>query len=300
MNVPAERERHIVVGVDCTPRSVELLRWADHQARLTGSRLIAVTGWRIELLGLDPADTVVDVQARTRELLAETIRAALAPERARAVELRVVDIAAADALVDESMTADLVVVGPHSAHAIEGLLLGSVTEHVLSQANCPVAVVHDTTLAQGHRIVVGLDGSDCSRRALDWAIRQARLTDATVDAILAWEWAPTSGVYPFGPDDATVEKAARHLLDSELARLSTAISARVHGRLIRGHPAKVLLNGSAGADAVVVGNHRAGITASRMLGSISQKVARHATVPVIVVHEHDHSTPAATTPLEGA
>jgi nucleotide-binding universal stress UspA family protein len=300
MNVPAEREHQIVVGVDCTPRSSGLLRWADRQARLTGSRLIAVTGWRIELLGLDPADTMVDVQARTRQLLAETIRAALPPERARAVQLRVVDIAPADALVVESMTADLVVVGPHSAHAIEGLLLGSVTEHVLSEASCPVAVVHDTTLDQKHRIVVGLDGSDCSRRALAWAIRQATLTDATVDAILAWEWTPMYGVYPFGPDDATVEKAARQLLDSELGRLPTAISATVHGRLVRGHPARVLLDASAGSDALVVGNHRAGITASRMLGSISQKVARHATVPVIVVHEHDHSTPAATTRVDGA
>ena len=290
MKVPAKREHRIVVGLDCTPQSVELLRWADHQALLTGARLIAVTGWRIELLGLDPADTVIDVQAHTRHLLAETIRAALPPERARTVQLRVMDIAPADALVAESMTADLVVVGPHSAHAIEGLLLGSVTEHVLSQANCPVAVVHDTTLAQRHRIVVGLDGSDCSRRALDWAIQRATLTDATVDAILAWQWTPQYGVYPFGPDEATVEKAAQHLLDSELARLPAATPASVRGNLVRGHAAKVLLDASAGADVIVVGNHRAGITASRLLGSISQKVARHATVPVIVVHEHDHSS----------
>ena len=210
MNVADEREHHIVVGVDCTLRSPELLRWADQQAQLTGARLIAVTGWRIELLGLDSADTVIDVQARTRELLAETIRAALPPERVRAVLPRVMDIAPADALVAESLTADLLVVGPHSTNAIEGLLLGSVTEHVLSQANCPVAVVHDATLEQKYRIVVGLDGSDCSRRALDWAVQQASLTDSAVDAVVAWEWAPTSGVYPFGPDEDAVEKAAQH------------------------------------------------------------------------------------------
>ncbi len=291
MYVPAEREHHTVVGVDCTPRSVELLRWADHQAQLTASRLIAVTGWRIELLGLDQADTVIDVQAHTRQLLAETVRAALPPERVRAVQLRVMDVAPADALVAESITADLVVVGPHSAHAIEGLLLGSVTEHVLSQANCPVAVVHDATLAQWHRIVVGLDGSRCSRRAMDWALQQATRTDATVDAILAWQLTPHYGVYPFGPDEATVEKAAQHLLDAELARLPAATAASVHGHLVRGHAAKVLLDASAGADALVVGSHRVSITASRLLGSISQKVARHATVPVIVVHEHDQSSP---------
>ena len=294
MNVADEREHHIVVGDDCTLRSPELLRWADQQAQLTGARLIAVTGWRIELLGLDSASTLIDIQVRTRQLLAKTIRAALPRERVRAVLPRVMDIAPADALVAESLTADLLVVGPRSANAIEGLLLGSVTERVLSQANCPVAVVHDATLEQKHRIVVGLDGSDCSRRALDWAVQQARLTDAAVDAVVAWEWAPTSGVYPFGPDEDAVEKAAQRLLDSELARLPAPASSVVRGRLIHGHAAKVLLDASTGADALVVGNHRAGITASRILGSVSQKVARHATVPVIVVHDHDHASPATS------
>jgi nucleotide-binding universal stress UspA family protein len=293
MSFPGERELRIVVGVDCTPASASLLRWADRQAELTGARLIAVTGWRIELLGLDSAGTVIDVQARTRRLLTETVHAALPPDRARAVLRRVMDIAPADALVAESMTADLLVVGPRSANPIEGLLLGSVTEHVISQANCPVAVVHDATLHQRQRIVVGLDGADCSRRALDWAIAQATLTGSSVEAILAWEWKPMNGVYPFGPDEETVEKGAQRLLDSELARRPRD-SALVHGRLVHGHPAKALLDASADADAVVVGNHRAGVTAGRMLGSISQKVARHATVPVIVVHEHDHTTPAAT------
>ena len=292
MSVPGERR--IVVGVDCTPSSVSLLRWADHQARLTGACLIAVTGWRIELLGLDPASTVIDVQARTRQLLAETIRAALTPERARAVVPRVMDIAPGDALVAESMTADLVVVGPRSANAIEGLLLGSVTEYVIGQANCPVAVVHDATPRERHRIVVGFDGSDCSRRALDWAITQARLTDSTVEALVAWEWKALYGVYPFGPKEDVVEKAAQRLLDRELALRPSDSASVVRGRLVHGHPAKALLDASADADALVVGNHRAGVAVSRMLGSISQKVARHAKVPVIVVHEHDHTTVAVT------
>jgi nucleotide-binding universal stress UspA family protein len=271
------------------------LRFADRQALLAGARLIAVTGWRIELLGLDPAATVVDVQARTRQLLAETIRAALPAERARAVLLRVMDIAPGDALVAESTTADLVVVGPRSANAIEGLLLGSVTEYVIGEANCPVAVVHDAILHQRHRIVVGLDGSECARRALDWAITQATMTRSSVEALLAWEWKPLYGVYPFGPDKDTLEKAAQRLLDSELALRPGDGTSMVQGRLVHGHPARALLDASADADAVVVGNHRAGVIASHMLGSISQKVARHATVPVIVVHEHDHKTYADTT-----
>jgi nucleotide-binding universal stress UspA family protein len=284
-------ERRVVVGADCTPASVAVLRWADRQAELIGATLVAVTGWRIELPEFDLASTVIEVEARTRQVLAEAIRSALPPARARAARLRVLDTAPADALIAESTEADLVVVGPRSANAIQGLLLGSVTEHVMSQASCPVAIVHNAELDLAHRIVVGLDGSDCSRRALDWALEQAQLTASTIDAVVAWEWAPQYGVYPYGPDDATVEKGARELLDRELARLPAKHASTVHGRLSHGHPAKVLLDASVGSDALVVGNHRAGTATGRLLGSVSQKVARHATVPVVVVHEHDHGLP---------
>ncbi len=169
-------ERCVVVGVDCTPASTALLQWADRQAQLVAARLVAVTAWRIDLPGLDLVSTVVEVEARTRQVLTETIRQALPPHRASAVTLRVLDTAPSDALVAESTEADLLVVGPHSTPAIHGLLLGSVTEHVVSQACCPVAVVHIAEPTASHRMVVGLDGSDCSRRALDWAIDQAALT----------------------------------------------------------------------------------------------------------------------------
>ena len=71
-----EGERYIVVGVDCTPASGALLRWADRQAMLIGARLVAVTGWRINLSGLDVASSVLEVETRTRRVLTKTIRAA--------------------------------------------------------------------------------------------------------------------------------------------------------------------------------------------------------------------------------
>ena len=290
MTTSAERERYVVVGVDCTPASGALLRWADRQAMLIGARLIAVTGWRIDLPGLDVASSIPEVEKRTHQVLTKTIRAALTPARARAVRRRVVDLAPAEALVVESVGADLLVVGPRGASPISGLLLGSVTEQVIIQANCPIAVVHNADLHRTHRIVVGVDGSNASRRALTWAAEQAKLTNSTVEAIVAWEWTPQYAVYPYGSDDATLEKAAQQLLDQELGQLPPETATAVRGRVAHGHPAQVLLDASTGSDALVVGNNRAGVTVSRILGSVSQKVARHATVAVIVVHEHDHSS----------
>jgi nucleotide-binding universal stress UspA family protein len=43
-----------------------------------------------------------------------------------------------------------------------------------------------------HRVVVGVDGSASSLEALRWAVRQAELTGATVDAVIAWQYPPHS------------------------------------------------------------------------------------------------------------
>ena len=279
-----------MVGVDCTPASQPLLSWADRQAQLTGAVLVAVTGWRIELPGIDDFLSVPDVQDLTRRALADTIGSALPSGRAAAVELHVSDLVPAEALLEQSTRADLIVLGPRGANVIEGLLLGSVTEKVVSQASCPVVVVHDAAVERSGRIVVGLDGSPSSRLALDWAVRQALLTESRVEAIWAWEWIPQYSVSPYGPPPKTVEQAARARLEHELAALPATQAAVVAGQLHQGHPAQLLLDASVGADLVVVGNHRAGPLASRILGSVSQKVVRHAGVPVAVVHEHDQVT----------
>jgi nucleotide-binding universal stress UspA family protein len=293
MAVLGDAERLVVVGVDCSSQSAEPLLWADRQARLSSARLVAVTSWHVDLPGVELVSADDGLAGRTRQMLAEAVADALGLERSREVTLRVSGRAPAKALVEEARDADLLVVGPRSAHGIRGLLLGSVSERVLSHATCPVAVIHTSAQAGAHRIVVGLDGSPCSRRALDWAIRQAELTAATVEAIVAWEWRAEYAVYPYGRPEDEVQHAAEQLLDRELATLPAAHASIVRGSVRRGHPAEVLVDASAGADSVVVGNHGAGLAAGRMLGSISQKVARHASVPVVVVHDHDPTPSSA-------
>ena len=63
--------------------------------------------------------------------------------------------------------------------------------------------------------------------------------------------------------------------------------ARISTHVCHGNSAKTLVDASAGSDMIVVGNHGTGAALSRLLGSVSQKVARHASVPVVVVHDHD-------------
>ena len=192
-------QRLVVVGVDCSPQSPDVLQWADRQAQLTEARLLAFTSWHVDLPGVELVSAVDGLEGKTRTVLADAVVDALGRQRSPQALLQVSGRSPAEALVDKSRAADLLVVGPRSAHGIRGVLLGSVTERVLSHAACPVAVVHAAGRNGTGRIVVGLDGSAGSRRALDWAVRQAELTAATVEAIVAWEWTAQYGVYPYGP-----------------------------------------------------------------------------------------------------
>lgn len=62
----------------------------------------------------------------------------------------------------------------------------------------------------------------------------------------------------------------------------------VSAHVCLGNQAQVLVESARSADMIVVGNHGSWALASRLLGSVSQKVARHALLPVVVVHDHDH------------
>jgi nucleotide-binding universal stress UspA family protein len=281
-----DQSGRVVVGVDCTPASQELLRWADRQAQLMGRPLVAVTAWRIDDARIYEFATTSDVLAQMNQMQLEAVDAALSAARAAAVERRVSELVPIEAFVSMSTPADLIVVGPRSSNVITDLLLGSVAEGVVSQAPCPVVVVHDAAARDMHRIVVGVDGSDCSSRAFDWAVQQAVLTGSRVDAVWAWEWQAEFGVYPYGAEEAAQEKRARYQLDQVLANLSAAHAAIVDRRLERGHPARVLLDASASADLLVVGSRGRGRgpVIGRLLGSVSQKVVRHARISVVVVH----------------
>ena len=108
----------VVVGVDCTPAAQELLRWADRQAQVMGGTLVAVTAWRTGDNRLDDAVSIDDTIAQMRYLLDKTIDSALPPDRANAVQRHVSVLVPAEALIELSDTADLIVVGPRSAGVI--------------------------------------------------------------------------------------------------------------------------------------------------------------------------------------
>ena len=131
----------IVVGVDGSPASEEALRWAVRQGRLTGSPVTAVTSWDYPLdYGVGAYDAF-DWQANSREVLHATVEKVLGPDGGRQVTEQVTKGHPAQVLLDAAADADLLVVGSRGHGGFTGMLLGSVSQHVVAHAGCPVVVV---------------------------------------------------------------------------------------------------------------------------------------------------------------
>jgi nucleotide-binding universal stress UspA family protein len=138
------------------------------------------------------------------------------------------------------------------------------------------------------RTVVGVDGSPSSRTALRWAVRQANLTNGTVDAVIAWEIPTVIQSYGFAPiyveEAGSFEENARKTIEAVISEeTEPADSQRVRSLVIHGHPAQALLDVAAGADLLVVGSRGHGEFAAALLGSVSQNCVHHAPCPVLIM-----------------
>jgi len=139
-----EQDRFIVVGVDGSQPSIDALKWAAHQALLTGATLRVVTSWELSTaVGWAPAfPNDYDPEAASKTVLNEAVLDALGPNPGVPVERLVKEGHAGPALVGVSKGADLLVVGGRGHGAIAGILIGSVSEHCVRHASCPVVVIH--------------------------------------------------------------------------------------------------------------------------------------------------------------
>jgi nucleotide-binding universal stress UspA family protein len=136
------------------------------------------------------------------------------------------------------------------------------------------------------RIVVGVDGSAPSKAALAWAIGQAKLTGAVVDAVIAWQFPATYGYPAPAIPNADFEDIAASVVADAIAEVSGAAGpVKIRSTVVEGNAAQVLLGESAGADLLVVGNRGHGGFVEALLGSTGQHCVHHATCPVVVIRD---------------
>ena len=285
----------IVVGVDGSESSHEALTWAVAEAKLHGQPLEALMAWGYLDQHHVPAEARYFEpdydEADARAALDRYVTDVLGPEASGEVELRPTCDLPARALLDAGKDAELLVVGARGRGGFAGLLLGSVSQKVLHQATCPVAVVRVTNEPDPEggapRIVVGVDGSTNADAALRWAIDEGRRRGASVEVVHAWHM-PFVTPYPYvmtESDTAVFEDLARETLDQAIRRANPTTEDRISSFTSVSGPASLILEAAKGADLIVVGTRGRSAAKAALLGSVSHQVTLHATCPVVVVPE---------------
>lgn len=285
----------ILVGVDGSDPSTAAVEWSAREAVLhkVPLRIVHVMQW--------PAGGAMWSEIPAPQELAEQLRRngerALKEARKVAedmvrgvVEISVDDVVVAEnivaALVDRSTTSRLVVVGCRGLGPIGRRLLGSVTAGLIRHAHCPVAVVHDeskaSALATRAPVVVGVDGSPCSEKALEFAFDEASRRGAPLLAVHAWSDAGVAGYPGVQWDDLRVQAEER--LAERLAGWQERYpDVHVKREVVLDRPDRRLLKRSEIAQLTVVGSHGRGGFVGLLLGSVSTTVAETAECPVVVV-----------------
>ena len=138
-------------------------------------------------------------------------------------------------------------------------------------------------------VVVGVDGSEGGKAALQFAVEEARLRHATLRAVHAWQLgyigaSTFEGTMPavLGGELDELRRGLEASLGSMLAGVA-ADGVQIERRLVEGTPAGVLVDESRDADMVVVGSRGHGGFAELLLGSVGHQVAHHAECPVVIV-----------------
>ena len=297
----------MVVGLDGSPTAEGALAWSLEVAARSGADVEALHVWRWDVP--EPLPIVPDLPSR----LAESARASAEQQLARALAARPAGGPAvhatartaegdpASALVHAAEGADLLVLGRHGqsnvSRRLVGQLLGSVAAHCLSRSSAPVVVVPDGAPASApDRVVVGVDGSDASERALRWASDHARAVGSRLVAVLTWQLtslpAPSSATPGIVPPLPEWQAKAEHLLDGVCHKALGADARDVEQVVLHSPAAAGLLGALTAQDVLVLGERGRGGFARLLLGSVSRQCAEHAPCPVVVVPPRDRTAAA--------
>jgi nucleotide-binding universal stress UspA family protein len=269
----------ILVGYDGSPAADASLDWATHTATLGGQvvRVLVVGAEARSAAGPHEPRSDDDARRRAEERL---ITAGVGG----AVELRTGDVV--PVLLQEAIHADMLVVGSKGHGWVAETVRGSVSQLVARHAVCPTIVVRAAARPSARRIVVGVDDSEESRAALQFACRRAHRTGEPVVALHAWNAGRVEvnrrGQLPrsVGERAQAAELAlADYVADLQDQHASVALETET----IALPAAEALTEASATASLVVTGSRGHGVVTGVLLGSVSHHLLHRARCPVAVV-----------------
>lgn len=207
------------------------------------------------------------------------------------VSVKLVNRPASQGIVEiakEDPSVDLIVIGTHGRTGIGRVLLGSIAEAVVRHAPCPVLTIRDNLeLRPFKHVLCPVDFSPRSRDAMNLAGELAHAGGAGITLLHVVELPTAWGeLRPFDTDRELGHRAAAQLKDWA-AELAARVNVPVTSRIAVGSPGAELpevLGKDLTFDLVVIGSHGRTGLARMALGSVAEKIVRHAPCPVLVTH----------------
>jgi nucleotide-binding universal stress UspA family protein len=244
------RSNTIVVGIDGSPGSKAALAWALDLAARRHAPIRLVHAFESSIYDVRlSSDVVPGTGGQLRNAAQRMMDEAAAEVTASHPELhlttRLEAGPAAGTLIEESDDADTVVVGNRGSGGFADLVVGSTALHVASRAHCTVVAVPAADGdSPGPGVVVGVDGSELSEAAIEYAFRAAAETGEPLTAVHAWLNPDNAGpeylLLAYHPD--LVAEDERLLVAESLAGWSEKYpDVPVRAEVVHEHPAKVLV-----------------------------------------------------------
>lgn len=299
----------IVAGVDGSPSSTAAAMWAadEAQRRNAGLRLVQAYSVSVGFAGpgvMIPTNIFDDVRQWAKTVLTSVADAVRAAHPDLDIDAQLRHDVPFVALREAGSHALMTVVGTHGTSAVMDSLVGSIPVRLASHGPGPVVVIRaDPAVASAQNrgaVLVGLDGSADSERALSFAFEEASLRETSLVALHCWGARSDSFRLPYPPesrDEAAQEPLLRRV---QLAELLSGWSdkypdVRVKPVIREGQPAAEILrycqhgDGADGPAMIVVGSRGHGGFAGLLLGSTSQALIAHSSCPLVIIRGTDES-----------
>ncbi|MDK8767651.1 universal stress protein [Corynebacterium freneyi] len=287
----------IVCAVDGSDASKTAAKWAANTAVKRGIPLRLVSSYSMPQFlyaegMVPPQELYEDLEAETLEKIEEAKKVALDYMPDVDVSHQIEEGSPIDMLLDLSEQCTMIVMGSRGLGGLSGMVMGSVSAAVVSHASCPVVVVREdnavTEETKYGPVVVGVDGSGVSQKAIENAFKEAQARGAELIAVHTWMdmqvQASLAGLSAAQQQWQVVEEEQNALLGQRLAGWSERFpDVKVTKVVTRDRPVRALADASEGAQLLVVGSHGRGGFKGMLLGSTSRALLQAAPCPMMVV-----------------
>ena len=286
----------ILCPIDFSPGSQQAMRVAVRLANEADAELVLVHAWYVPPIAFAsgdtfPADAIQQMHDDAEHGLEVAVREATSLGAKRVSSKLLTGLpwsTIVDALGDA--TFDLVVLGTHGRTGLSRILLGSVAEKVVRHAPCSVLAVRPDGAAKAFtNVLCPIDFSESSRYAAELAAELVRPGGAGITLLHVIDIPVAYSGEPPMPDFLRdLDKRSAERLDEWAARLRARVAVPVTTRSRIGQPGAetlAVLDEAPEIDLVVMGSHgRTGLSRV-LLGSVAEKIVRHAKCPVLVARK---------------